>query len=517
MGACCTKVLGVDNNDGLLLAAPDSPGAVTAEWLQRQLAAGGETVDLASVRIEPISCPNLDGNMRVDGGGNSGSRIVRARLTYKPGGNRLPNGADTVVLKWTDFQKVPPLSFNMRVAQVVLFKVNHADLFRTEHYFLTRVKDVHTWGVQLPITYSAAMQDATEPPAFCKLVADSRSKLVTCCVMQDIGAYKIAAQPFANVERKKVVGAFRNIAKLHRATWGQQSKYTGDLAAIYGRNGFCTSHTGLFGLQGSGVYAKKKQFAGSKGPQGLYKIWGVGNTNAGGDIGLSAIQEVASDPTLRKALTDLQQNWSRIFPHLGSIEPQCMVHGDFHHWNNLFGEREDDVMLIDWQYFGAGRPMYELVHFMNSGVDVTTVRDDEEMLQAYYEALVDPASNFPVPQLTYDELMRQYKLAVVDGAVSMCISLGTSTMGVSYTPKDYMSMAKCPKQRDFVVGGMLLSKRLFQRLMALYAHCGSFTHAMGTSSALPAEGAQPSAERTEASYLAHKPDEFSTVAGSSEA
>ena len=206
----------------------------------------------------------------------------------------------------------------------------------------------------------------------------------------------------------------------------------------------------MFGLQGSGVYAKKKQFAGSKGPQGLYKIWGVGNANAGGDIGLRAIQEVASDPTLRKALTDLQQNWSRIFPHLGSIDPQCMVHGDFHHWNNLFGEREDDVMLIDWQYFGAGRPMYELVHFLNSGVDVTTVRDDEELLQAYYEALVDPASSFPVPQLTYDELMRHYKLAVVDGAVSMCISLGTSTMGVSYTPKDYMNMAKCPKQRDFV-------------------------------------------------------------------
>ena len=174
MGACCTKVLGVDNSDGLILAAPDSPGAVTAEWLQRQLAAGGETVDLASVRVEPISCPTLDGNMRADGGGNSGSRIVRVRLTYKPGGNRLPNGADTVVLKWTDFQKVPPLSFNMRVAQVVLFKVNHADLFRTEHYFLTRVKDVHAWGVQLPITYSAAMQDATEPPRFLKLVADSR-------------------------------------------------------------------------------------------------------------------------------------------------------------------------------------------------------------------------------------------------------------------------------------------------------------------------------------------------------
>ena len=131
-------------------------------------------MSLAAVDVEQMTAPNVDGVLRKDGGGVSGSRIVRLKLTYEEGGNRLPDGADTLVMKWTSFKKVPPLHFNMRVAQVVLFNVNQADLFRTEYYFLTHVKDIHKWGVQTPVTYVTAIQNATEPAGCMRLTLDSR-------------------------------------------------------------------------------------------------------------------------------------------------------------------------------------------------------------------------------------------------------------------------------------------------------------------------------------------------------
>eukprot|EP01061_Rhynchopus_euleeides_P009152 TRINITY_DN18296_c0_g2_i1.p1 TRINITY_DN18296_c0_g2~~TRINITY_DN18296_c0_g2_i1.p1 ORF type:complete len:505 (+),score=159.59 TRINITY_DN18296_c0_g2_i1:163-1677(+) len=477
MGNLTTKVKVIENSEGLLKEPPDS-GSLTVAWVQRQLERGGESVSLSQVDVEQLCAAGVDGEMRQDGGGVSGSRIVRLRLTYAEGGNRLPNGADTLVMKWTSFKRVPPMPINLRVAQVVIFHVNQADLFRTEHYFLTQVKEVHTWGVKTPITYSTAMQDATEPASCLRLVADMRSDLMTSCLMQDIGAYKTPADPFENITRSQARGALRNVARLHRATWGRCKKWTPDLHEIYGRNGFATSHTGLYGLKGSGVYKKKKKFATTKGPEGFCKTWGSGNKRPGNDAGLLAIKEVAGDPNLLTALKDLQRNWASVFPSLGSKDPLCMVHGDFHHWNNMFGESDDDVMLIDWQYFGAGRPMYEVLFFLNAGVNVSTVSEDQDLIRSYHEVLTSPDLPGPVPDVSIDDLMVQYRLALIDCATTMCLSMGTATMGVSYTPKDYLGMAKDPKQKDFVMGGMLLSNRIFKRLMAVHSHYGGFSQVL---------------------------------------
>eukprot|EP01059_Diplonema_ambulator_P001207 TRINITY_DN10955_c0_g1_i3.p1 TRINITY_DN10955_c0_g1~~TRINITY_DN10955_c0_g1_i3.p1 ORF type:complete len:514 (+),score=121.66 TRINITY_DN10955_c0_g1_i3:39-1544(+) len=482
MGNPCSKVTRVENGPGVLQHPPDSSrSGLNKEWLVRELHRGGYKVHLRELKVEQLSAANIDGEMRQDGGGISGSRILRLRLVYDEGSPKLPGDADTLVMKWTNFKKVPPLSFNMRVAQVVLFKVNQADLFRTEHYFRANVKEVHSWGLKTPITYCTALQDASEPGGCCRLAFDSRSKLITSCIMQDIGNYKTPAAPFDEVSRDMARGALVNIAKLHRATWGKQGKYTADLHKIYGRNGFATSHIGLYGLKGSGVFKRKADFKKSDGPSGLHNIWGVGNKDPGNDKGLNAIKKATEKVELLNAFRDVQANWDLVLPKLGNIEPQCMVHGDFHHWNNMYGVDSNDVMVIDWQYFGAGRVVYELIYFFNCGITPTNLDDDEELLKAYYDALVSPDLPGAPPPLTFDDLVSDFRCAIIDAAVTMCISMGTRTMGVSYTPKDYKGMASDPKQRDFVVGGMLLAERLFGRFTCIHKKFGTFSKAIENS------------------------------------
>eukprot|EP01063_Lacrimia_lanifica_P005515 TRINITY_DN13292_c0_g2_i2.p1 TRINITY_DN13292_c0_g2~~TRINITY_DN13292_c0_g2_i2.p1 ORF type:complete len:510 (+),score=200.23 TRINITY_DN13292_c0_g2_i2:58-1587(+) len=484
MGGCGSKVHHVDNEEGLLSVPPDAVGAINAAWVTQELAKGGEHIDLQSIKVEQLTAANIDNVQRQDGGGISGSRILRLRLTYKDGGRKLSNGKDSLVMKWTNFEKVPPMPINLRIAQVVLFKVNQADLYRTEHYFLSKVgsKDIHQWGVQTPATYATAAQDASEPAACCRLACDSRSKLITSCVMEDIGEYKTPAQPFGNVPLGKAKGALRNVARLHRATWGRFQKYTDDLNAIYGRNGCATSHIGLYGLQGSGVFPKKMKFDSSSGPNGFHKTWGLKNSKPGDDRGLNSIKKIASDGVIINGLKNLQKNWATILPGLGSIEPQCCVHGDFHHWNNMFSKTdENDVMLIDWQYFGAGRVPYELLYFFNGGIEPKSMLDDIELLQTYHAALVDPSLPFPPIDYPLERFLSDWRHAIVDNVVTLCISMGTPTMGISYTPSDYKGMAKDPKQRDFVVGGMVLSDRAFTRFKHMYEAYGTFDNGLSTA------------------------------------
>ena len=466
-----SSIVYVDNEEGLLTQPPDTPGVVTTEWVTREVRRGGIDIEIDNVSVEQVTSANIDNEQRGDGGGISGSRILRLRLSYKAGTKKkLPNGADTLVLKWTSFKDVPPMPITLRVAQVILFKVDQANLFRTEHFFMRDVRDVHKWGVKTAKTYSTSKQEANNPSEFARLACDSRANLITVALMEDVGHYKTPAPPFAPVSRNKAAAALRNVANLHKNTWGKMGKYKMDLIDIYGNKGFATSHTGLNGLKGSGAHKKKKNFAKNSAPDNLVTKWNVQILTT--DKGIQSISRAAGNPILLQSFKDLQKNWSTVYEFLGNNTPQCMVHGDFHHWNNLYGDTDDDVMLIDWQYFGCGRVSYELLYFFNAGIDFTTVDDDVKLLQEYYKSLTEGVNP---PQMTFGELLRDFRCAIIDVSVTMCLSLGERTMGVSYTVSDYLKFAKDPKQRDFAVGGMMLSGRMFDRLMGLYSYYGSVT------------------------------------------
>eukprot|EP01060_Flectonema_neradi_P002913 TRINITY_DN11825_c0_g1_i1.p1 TRINITY_DN11825_c0_g1~~TRINITY_DN11825_c0_g1_i1.p1 ORF type:complete len:514 (+),score=64.75 TRINITY_DN11825_c0_g1_i1:48-1544(+) len=469
--ASSNGVVYIENEEGLLRQPPDRPGVITPQWVTREMKRGGVDIEIDDVIVEQITSANIDNEQRGDGGGISGSRILRLRLVYTSGTRKkLPNGADTLVLKWTSFRHVPPMPITLRIAQVILFKVDQANLFRTEHFFMRDVRDVHKWGVKTAKTYSTAKQEGKNPSDIARLACDSRANLITMALMEDIGKYKTPAPPFAPVSRNKAAAALRNVARLHKSTWGKMGKFKTDLVDIYGNKGFATSHTGLNGLKGTGAHKKKKNFAKSNAPENLVKKWNVGILKT--DKGIQAIARAASNPILLQAFKDLQANWSTVYPNLGNDTPQCMVHGDFHHWNNLYGETDDDVMLIDWQYFGCGRVSYELLYFFNAGIDFTTVEDDVKLLQEYYNSLVEGVNP---PQITFGELLLDFRYAIIDACVTMCLSLGERTMGVSYTVSDYMKFAQDPKQRDFAVGGMMLSGRMFDRLVGLFTYYGGVT------------------------------------------
>ena len=91
------------------LAVPKSPADCTPAWVtkmfqnsyQKILPADG-SVTVSNVRPEDMMVTVLDGSQKKDGGGISGSNLVKLHLTYSPS---KPAGApDTVVFKFTDMR-----------------------------------------------------------------------------------------------------------------------------------------------------------------------------------------------------------------------------------------------------------------------------------------------------------------------------------------------------------------------------------------------------------------------------
>merc|ERR1712205_227208 len=46
----------------------------------------------------------------------------------------------------------------------------------------------------------------------------------------------------------------------------------------------------------------------------------------------------------------------------------CIVHGDFHPSNLFFRNTDGEAVLIDWQCWGAGHPVTEIVYFFFAGL-----------------------------------------------------------------------------------------------------------------------------------------------------
>eukprot|EP01062_Namystynia_karyoxenos_P042588 TRINITY_DN31162_c0_g1_i1.p1 TRINITY_DN31162_c0_g1~~TRINITY_DN31162_c0_g1_i1.p1 ORF type:complete len:489 (+),score=135.10 TRINITY_DN31162_c0_g1_i1:69-1535(+) len=462
---CCVAAAAAGEADGNLTRPPDVYGVVTPEWVAQQL---GPAARVGGVTVEQIGSQGIDGRERNDGGGNSGSRIVRLRLREVSGADEALGGAESLVLKWAAFKHVPAIPFPMRVAHVVLFGLKPSNLFRVEHYFFSHAAEqIASRGVGIPKVHLSALKDAGDPGACCRLFCDCRAPLVHTLLMQDCAGYVTGGAPFAATDERRAAAALRNVARLHRATWGRQSTWAADLDNIVGGGGLATAPIALFGLR-YGAAAKKRGFARTSAPRQVAAAWGEQN-DPRGDPGLEAVRRIATDPGFEPAFAWLQQQWRELLPRLGCTEPQCMVHGDFHHWNNLFGPKgDDDIVLIDWQYFGLGRPAYEVAHFLVTSVASGDGSADERLLRQYHEALTGPDGAGPAPDYPYEEWERDVRLAIVDAAVTMCLSYGTRNFGVKYTPSVYRRAAADDKQREIAEGGMILTSRCWERLVLLH-------------------------------------------------
>ncbi|CAI5745285.1 unnamed protein product [Peronospora destructor] len=95
--------------------------------------------------------------------------------------------------------------------------------------------------------------------------------------------------------------------------------------------------------------------------------------------------------------------------------PSSLIHGDFHIANMLLptdDDSEEVTWLLDWATCGKGNPLRDLAFFFIVSVRASHRREQEDQcLKVYYEALLTEAG---VARLSFDELLRQYKMCVLN-------------------------------------------------------------------------------------------------------
>eukprot|EP01062_Namystynia_karyoxenos_P046801 TRINITY_DN35174_c0_g1_i1.p1 TRINITY_DN35174_c0_g1~~TRINITY_DN35174_c0_g1_i1.p1 ORF type:complete len:499 (+),score=134.45 TRINITY_DN35174_c0_g1_i1:82-1578(+) len=431
---CCGR-------SGAPLPLPRSGADVTPQWVSALLGGGA---DVRSVAAEPLGA---DGSAREDGGGNSGCRLLRLRLEGAGGAEPpLPGGAASCVLKWSDAQVAPGQPFGLRLVERGTLGIRRGDFLRCEHYALTAVRpDAVAAGLRCVGCYAAILHppasDAAgaEPGVLCAVACDARPALRQVALLEDLTALQ-RFPPLTPCPALHVAAVARNVAALHRASWGLRGRWGEHAAALrqwHPSSGGTVSwnHAVFFALRGSPSWTQKEEFAELKSCAAeLRQRWAL--PKGGGPAALpealrgalGELSRAVNDESVAAAIDAARSQWGDLLPQLGGRDAQCIVHGDLHHWNNHFEEKEAApvAVLMDWQFCGPGRAAHELAYLLISSTSADAPEGDEETLRAYHGELVSgggAAATEYGGDAGLSKLKREVALAVVDYAVGQAVGL----------------------------------------------------------------------------------------------
>lgn len=93
------------------------------------------------------------------------------------------------------------------------------------------------------------------------------------------------------------------------------------------------------------------------------------------------------------AALGLSEDWEMYQASMAS-RPWTLVHGDFHPGNIMwvFEGEEQGPLMLDWEMVGLGNGPQDLAQYLISHMNPALRREcEEELLQAYYAVLTDPA------------------------------------------------------------------------------------------------------------------------------
>ena len=135
---------------------PAHPHGITPAWLTGALRSTGvisQATRVTACAQHPVVALTLSGTARADGGGISGSQIVRLVLTYDGG-----TGPVQIIAKcanWQDKHQMPAWPLKSRLIQV-LGHMRLEENFRREVTFFQHIRP-HLRGRRLPTIYYVAM------------------------------------------------------------------------------------------------------------------------------------------------------------------------------------------------------------------------------------------------------------------------------------------------------------------------------------------------------------------------
>ena len=307
-------------------AIPESAAAVTVDWIQQALAAGGalDIPTLEDVVVEPIGT-----------GLGLLADILRCHLTYHDGvGESIGRGTPDVgsarsKAPATVIVKLPSSELKSRRL------CKRFSLYKREYDYYRRL------APHVPLRTPTLLYGDYEP-------RNDRFVLV----LEDLRAMATADQ-IVGASAEQAKRAIRGIAKLHGHYWNKvdqpalsgfrdelSPKYRPLVQIVYLANLLPTLHR--FG----GVFSKEtRRFAETYGP--------------------------------------------RVAEHMGVLAagPKTFTHGDFRLDNMFFGEKED-FAVIDWQVSGIQSSLYDVAYFLATSVSSDVRRQIErEALEEYHDVV----------------------------------------------------------------------------------------------------------------------------------
>ena len=224
---------------------PRTPDQLTLTFLQEQLGN-----NLQSFQIQPLVVEDSKGVERKDGGGASGSNLVRLLLKWKTNSNNQPS---SVICKTSNLQDIPRApSLFIRVIQYLL-DVNLIWMLHNEYDFFVSAKiDIAAkFDIHIPHVYVALQVPSPVPTAdwFSQTLMDSRPEYRTLLIIEDFPHLKSG---FAGMtcDQNSAIQSVKQLARFHANFWSTDSEKSNKLLK---RKNLCFFQSNLVSGANSGT------------------------------------------------------------------------------------------------------------------------------------------------------------------------------------------------------------------------------------------------------------------------
>ena len=426
---------------------PEVPGSVdkiTATWVEqalRQALVIPEYVKVSSLEIQQLT--NVADNIDKDGGGASGSALVRFLLTYEgEGSEEMPS---SMICKFTTGTR-RDYSFKARTLYNLYFGDDANWAVRENNFFQKIAPRLSETRFQYPRAYFSNIAIGGKRSVAKRYLTNTPHNVRSVVLMEDLKGWKGILVGKA-VSKEQTILCMKNIATFHAAFWGKAEEMqsegiqfsTFEKAWRPGRYSKIMSY-----LQKRKIATPAKirktvdRFLKGVWPDHpvtkpyksvCFPDWMTVAPNEEGK--LAQLQ----DPLVHEMLYVLAERLPNYYQYaikaLDRVAPQTLIHGDFHGGNHMFGTflEEGQVMAVDFQFTGLGIAVMDIVYFLDSSCPLRNYQDVEDILKAYHDTLVENG----VCGYSWDTLVREFEAFVVS-------RLLTGPLFMGYEPEPFIEL-----------------------------------------------------------------------------
>jgi hypothetical protein len=428
---------------------PGHPHEITTAWLTSALRSTGVIAPETRVRTcvhHPIVALSVTGEPRDDGGGLSGSQLVRLQLAYEGGA-----GPAQMVAKcgnWGDKQHMLAWPLKSRLLQVI-GNLRLEEQFRSEMLFYQDIHP-HLQGLRLPRVYYVGLTDVPPVQAWSYVLFDTRTPLRFCVLLEDLAVDQFVPVPLgASLPFARAKQALVNIAQLHAFGWQQSHLW----AQMHLRP---TPWLPLLRADEGLQRRQRDKFVHTNFIPTFLHRWAQHPGQSTDARGVSILQK----PVIVAMLTALNASfgtWVDEAATTARLAPQTMVHGDFHGGNHLFNPH-DACRIVDFQFFGTGRVADEVAYFFTMSVDPDP-EAEAELLRLYHHTLVEVG----VHGYPFETFLHEYHVA------TLTLLLGNLVRSTTFLkPSTYNKLAQNRKQAELLHVSELGRTRMMRRAVHWY-------------------------------------------------